>query len=328
MSQTRTSSRSWVLIVGLVLAVAGIATAVTGFLSASAAETDRIDAERAVAAVEEAIGGAEADLADAEATLEATHEAKDEATAELAATEEERDRLRAELTTLENQAPDFVAATTDLLATAGETEAAVAALVARRRAQAEALAGDDFATFNDRLANYAQPAAQAAAQLTGFFSQAEGLPAVNLRDPYRYDGPPGEEMGTSEPARLEPPSGPAQVEMTLPEQVACTPFGNGGCKYSWEAKITESNWLEVTITRIGVRYRGGGGYCVVGDEWSDVTRVVPADGNTTWSGSLIEDRDGECAPVLGGDLLVRWEGTDAEGHSLSGRATADLASPP
>lgn len=328
MRRLREMVASRLLVIGVALALAGLATVVTGYLAASRAESARLDAERAVAAVEEEIAEAEADLAEAAAAREAASRDEAQANAELAAAEDERIRLRAELETLEDRVPGLVDAVATFVAQAEQARTAVAGLVDLRTGQAEALAAGDYSAFNDRMRAYAEPAGNVAAQVADFFIVAESLPVVTLRDPYRYDGPSGEAMVLGDPVPLDPPTGPAVVVMTLPEQIACQPWGNSGCRYSWEATIEASNWLEVTITRIGVRYRGGGGYCVVGDEWEDVTRSISPNGSTTWSAWLTEDRDGECAPVLGGDLLVRWEATDAEGNDLSGRATADLAAPP
>ena len=320
--------RSRVLVFGVVLAVAGIAVAVAGFLAASAAASDLSDAEVAVAQIADEIAEAEKGLAEAESARETADADASEVTAQLAAAEDERSRARAMLNAVADGAPVLVEAATDLLASAGDTQTALTGLVDLRNAQVEALLASDYSGFNDLSKSYVDPAAAATARLAAFFTQVEDLPAASLRDPYRYEGPAGDAMVASEPVPLDPPTGPAAVAMTLPEEVPCASWGNEGCSYSWTATIRESNWLQVTITRIGVRYRGGGGYCVVGDEWSDVSRLVEANGSTTWSGSLIEDRDGECAPIIGGDVLVRWEGTDGEGNTLSGRATADLASPP
>jgi hypothetical protein len=156
----------------------------------------------------------------------------------------------------------------------------------------------------------------------------ESLPQISIGDPYQYDGPMVEPRVATEPLALDPPTGPAVVAVELPDQVGCSAWGNEGCHYQWTAKFVESNWLDATITRIGVRYRGGGGYCTVGgSEWHDVSVTVDANGDGTWSGALHVDRDAECRPVIGGDLLVNWKGTDADDNSLSGRATADLENP-
>lgn len=325
-SSERFGSR--LLMAGAVIAVAGIGVGVAGLLSASTAESNLREAELAVTEASSHVAEAEADLEAADLAKESADQGTRDADTALAAAEADRNRARAVLSTLEDEAPTYVDAAGELLASATETEFAAAQLVEMRRSQIEALDTADYADFNDRRQAYVGPAADVAIQLADFFTQVENLPELALPDPYRYDGPASEAMATREPVPLDPPTGPAVVAMTLPEQVPCVSWGNGGCNYSWKATIEESNWLEVTITRIGVRYRGGGGYCVIGGEWDDVSRVIEANGRTTWSGSLIEDRNGECAPVLGGDLLVRWEGTDAEGNSLSGRATADLAPPP
>jgi hypothetical protein len=328
MTRLRKILASRLLVIGIVLVAAGIATAVAGYVAASRAASDRVDAERVVAAVEDEIAEAEDDLADATTARETASRDETQANAELTTVEDERARLRAELETLEDRAPGYIDAVADVAARAGGVQSAAAGLLDLRMGQAEALAAGDHSAFNDRMRSYVEPAGSAASHFTDLFSVVESLPAVALREGYRYEGPSGEAMVVTEPVHLDPPTGPAVVVMTLPEQIACQPWGNGGCRYSWEATIDASNWLEVTLTRIGVRYRGGGGYCVVGDEWADVARIISPNGSTTWSAWLTEDRDGECAPVLGGDLLVRWEATDAEGNDLSGRATADSAAPP
>ena len=54
---------------------------------------------------------------------------------------------------------------------------------------------------------------------------------------------------------------------------------------------------------------------------------VPANGSDTYRRGIYLDRDGSCSYEIGGELLVRWEGTDAEGNRISGRATAPLEQP-
>ena len=318
----------WLPIVGGPAALIGLAAMVLGGVLVLGARSDREDAEAAVARQQEAIALAEQELTTAEHDLEAADEDSAVAAGELGESEAQRSDTKAALDLLRTELPAFVAAVAGVAESAGDVHPAIFEVVAQRRAQLETLLADDYAAFNALRLQYVEPATSVAGQLEGFSSQMESLPRISIGDPYQYDGPMVEPRAATEPVALDPPTGPAVVAVELPDQLGCNAWGNEGCHYQWTAKFVESNWLEATITRIGVRYRGGGGYCTVGgSEWNDVTVTVDANGDATWSGELHVDRDHECRPVIGGDLLVNWKGTDADGNGLSGRATADLENP-
>jgi hypothetical protein len=127
-----------------------------------------------------------------------------------------------------------------------------------------------------------------------------------------------------------PPTGRAIIEATAGEEIPCTPWGNGGCRYEWTIVFTESNWLDVTIERLAVRYdeRGGRSYWVsVDGEWRDVTIRVPAGGTERYSGWVRTDADGDMHNIMGGKVKLRFRGTDAEGNSISGSVSAILVRP-
>jgi hypothetical protein len=306
----------------------GLTVMVSGVVLALGARSDREDSEAAVAQQQGAVALAGQELTAAESDLEAAREDGAVAAAELSDSEAQRADTKATLEVARMEIPAFVAAVDAASASAAEVRSAIGELPAQGRTQVEALIALDYVAFNALRAQYAELTTSVAGQLDGYSSQMESLPHVSISNPYQYDGPTEEARVPTEPVALDPPTGAAVIAVELPDQLACDAWGNAGCHYQWTARFVESNWLDVTITRIGVRYRGGGGYCTgVGSEWVDVTLNVDANGDAGWSDQLHVDRDSECRPVIGGDLLVRWEGTDAEGNDLSGRITADLERP-
>ncbi len=319
---------SWLPIVGGAAVLIGFAVVVSGGMLALGARSDREDAEAAVAQQQGAVAVAEREFTATESDLEATKQDGAAAAAELSDSEAQRADTKATLDNLRMEILAFVGAVADAAASAADLHAAISELPALRRAQIEAFIALDYAAFNLLRLQYVEPTTLVAGQLEEFSSQMGSLPQVSISNPYQYDGPMVEARVPTEPAALDPPTGRAVIAVELPDQLACVPWGNAGCRYSWTARFVESNWLGVTITRIGVRYRGGGGYCIVGEsEWVDVSVNVDANGDATWSKQWSVDRDSECRPVIGGDLLFRWEGTDADGNDLSGRITADLERP-
>ena len=318
----------WLPILGGAVVLIGLAVILSGGMLASGARSDREDAEAAVAQQQGAVAVAEQELTAAEDDLEATKQDGAAAAAELSDSEAQRAETTATLDNMAMEIPAFVGAVADATASAADLHTAISELPALRRAQIEALLALDYAAFNPLRLQYVEPTTSVDGQLEEFSSQMESLPQISISNPYQYDGPMLEARVPTEPAALDPPTGRAVIAVELPEQLACVSWGNAGCNYNWTARFVESNWLGVTITRIGVRYRGGGGYCTVGgSEWVDVSVNVDANGDATWPGQLSVDRDGECRPVIGGDLLFRWEGTDADGNDFSGRITADLERP-
>lgn len=318
----------WLPIVGGAAVLVGLAAMVVGGMLALGARSDRDDAEAAVAQQQGAVAVAEQELTAARSDLEAAKQDGAAAATELSDSEARRADTKATRDNLRMEIPVFVGAAADAAAGAADLHAATRELPALQRAQIEALIALDYAAFNSLRLHYVESITLVAGQLEQFSSQMGSLPQVAISDPYQYDGPMVGARVPTEPVALDPPTGGAVIAVELPDQLACVSWGNAGCRYSWTARFVESNWLGVTIARIGVRYRGGGGYCTVGgSEWVDVSVNIDANGDATWPGQLSVDRDAECRPVIGGDLLFRWEGTDADGNDFSGRITADLERP-
>ena len=99
---------------------------------------------------------------------------------------------------------------------------------------------------------------------------------------------------------------------------------------AWTVTFTETNWLDVTIERVAVRYdeRGGRSYWIsVDGEWRDVSFTVPAGGTDTYSGWVRTDDDDDMRNIMGGKLKFRYRGTDAEGNAISGSVNAVLVRP-
>jgi hypothetical protein len=342
MSETTSRTIPWLPIAGGGALLVGAVVLVLGITSASGAASDREEAESAAADQQSAVAAARRDLSDAVTALENAQAEGSQARADLQTAEATLEDTGATLAAVDSaleglldQIPAFVISASDLTAGAAAVVPGIEDLVAQRRSQVEAILAGDYREFNDLRSAYLEPAGTVAQELDDLATQFEGLPAVPLSEPYEYLGSSLEGSVPDEPQELDPPTGPAVITVELPGEIPCDPWGDGGCRYSWIAQFVESNWLDVTIDRIGIRYRRGSGYCTIGvagesaseREWDDVNITVSANGTDSTSGSLVIDPSDECWPVRGGELLLRWEGTDGEGNRLSGRATAPLENP-
>jgi hypothetical protein len=340
MRRSKNRSTPWLPIVGAMAFLAGAAVLVLGLVSLSGATADREDAEATAADRRSVVEDARGDLSDAEAALSEARAEGIEARTDLQDAEATLEDTRAAaanaqytLEDLRSRVPGFVAAAGDLTANAAALMPGIEDLASRLSAQAEAILGGDHPGFNELRAAYLDSAVAVAGELDALAGRFDDLPEMPI--PFRYDGSPLESDAPDELQTLDPPTGPAVITVELPDVIPCEPWGDGGCHYSWRAEFVESNWLAVTITKIGVRYRRGRYYCTIGysgestyeREWDEVDLWVPPGGSESEAGSLFIDPDNECWPIRGGELLIRWEGTDAEGNRRSGRGTASLESP-
>ena len=327
-------------LVGAGVLVAGAAAfAVFAYLSLSSARTDRDEMGTAVAEAEAraevaisdrddgvaARSAAAADLQAAGQELTAAEEAVADAeqqqsqleTAQRQAGVEEAG-LRAAAALYHGTAEDVVAAIGDHLEIAGR-------LVGLREEQAGAVAAGHYRTFNSLQDGYNALVGDFNEQSETVAAALAALPAFGYRDLASSVTPTAPTAVTALDTPLDPPTGPARVVGSFPDSIPCTPRSEG-CRWSWEITFTETNTLAVTIERLGIRYtdRRGSVWVSQSGEWRTVSIVVPPLGTRTWDSwvqSLDPDSEGN---LQGATLQVRWEGTDAEGNSISGRARVTL----
>ncbi len=123
---------------------------------------------------------------------------------------------------------------------------------------------------------------------------------------------------------LAPPTGPAQVNGSLPDVIPCVPVGTG-CRWDWEITWTETNMLGAEIQSIGRRYIDRGGRIWVSEygEWFDETISIAPGGTGHWS-SFVRTTPEDAPNLDGGTMIVSWSGVDKEGNAFSGSAQARL----
>lgn len=329
MTDTTQRRIPWLHIGGAAALAAGIAVLVLGIIAASGAETDREDAEAAVAVQRDAVAVAETELAAAQTDLEAAEEAAAEAAGELTDREAQLADTQAALEAIEEAVPAFLLAASQATSEATDVYTATSDLAAQQRARVEAVLAEDYDAYNQLRASYLESTGTVGSRIEDLATQVESIPDVPIGDPYEYLGATVQPVQPPELVELDPPTGPAVITAVLPDEIPCSPRGEGGCRYSWEVAFQESNWLEVDITRIAIRYWAGGNrWCAsTAGEWRDASITVPAGGRDTYGNWVILYPDETCGWALGTTLLFRWEGTDAEGNRLSGRVTASLEDP-
>jgi len=342
MSPTPNRTVPWLPIGAAAVFLVAVVVLVLGLTSASGATSDRQDAESAVTVQRSAVEAAQRELSGAEAALQDARSDAADSRSNLDAVgvslEEAlsaKDVAEALLSEIRVRAPAFVSSAGEAIEHVEATTFELLELAAQQGSMIEAILAGDYRRSNDLYAAYLEPASAVAGDLNDLAARFDAFPDVPISDPEGYSGAAVRGRAPDDSLDLDPPTGPAVITVELPAEIPCTPRGDGGCQYAWTAEFIESNWLGVTIDRIGIRYRRGNMYCTIGysdesvyeREWDDVLIRVTPNGTATTSNNLTMDPGDPCWPVRGGELLFRWEGTDAEGHRLSGRATAPLEPP-
>lgn len=322
-----------------VLAAGAAAFAVVSFLSLSSARRDRDEALEALAAAEQEVADtrdalsdataeritSRGDLTDAEAAVAGAEQALGDAEHRefLQEVAEQQagvagPRLLEAAAAYPDLAAAVVAAIEDHLATAED-------LADVRADQAEAVAAGHYRTFNTLQARYNALVDDYNEEGDAVAAAMAALPAFDYRGVASSEPPPAPTHVTVIDGDLDPPTGPARIEGSFPESIPCTPRSDG-CRWNWEITFTETNALTVIIERLGIRYtdRRGAVWVSQSGEWRDVSIIIPALGTKTWDSwvqSLDPDSEGN---LQGATLQVRWEGTDGEGNSITGRARVSL----
>ncbi len=335
MSDKGTRSIPWLLIAGGGVAAIGAILLVLGMSASSGAKFDHESAESAVSRQESVVASAEETLTDAEADLADNLVQAADAASDRAERESDRAETLASLEALRGDIQLYVLAAGGATADAGLLSPPLSDLAAQHREQIAAILAEDYGAFNALRAIYAESAGLVADGIEGLAGRYSDLPEVPISDPYDYVGPAlHSDPAATEPQDLDPPTGPAEITVEAPDEIECDPWGNQGCSYEWTVTFVESNWMEFTITRIGVRYRRGNTSCATGrgetfaeNEWLDTDLTVHADGTFSWGNNIQIDRDDVCRYSMGGELQFRWKGTDAEGNRLSGRVDVPLQNP-
>ena len=327
------------LIAASVVAVAAVAFAVVAFLSLSAARDERDAAAADLAALETELAGAqeareraiadrtaaERELRDAEARVTRAGAALTDAEqreSELEARRQEAEAAEPGLLAAAGEYPDAAAAAIGAVEAHLDTASEMAEL---RSLQAEAAAEGSYRTYNTLQGRYNALVDAFNGQGDAVAAAVDALPSFRYRGVASSEPPPAAAHATVNETVLDPPTGPARIEGTFPESIPCTRRGDG-CRWYWEITFTETNALWVTIDRLGIRYtdRRGTTWVSQSGEWRSVTIGVPPLGSARWDSwvqSLDPDSEGN---LQGATLQVRWEGTDAEGNAISGRARVTL----
>ena len=326
-----------VLVAGSVVAVIGSRTAADAeeALAAAndriavgqaqvAAEEDRVAAAQDVLSVaNDALAAAVADSATAESDVAAAEQTLARAAEDLATAEDTLDRAR-------DAASAYFESTIRLV---DEATAAVLLddrfLQIRRDQQTAALA-EDYEEVSRLQEELNELIDEANGLLRGFGRSFAALPSpepdvngIDFVGPMRLHS-----MSTLD---IDPPTGPADVEATILEVIPCRTAGNNGCDYRVVITFTESNTLEATVNRLGVRWieRSGNRWWInQTGEFQDVTVVIGADGTVTHTLFFFTDADDRQRRVMGGRVRIRYNGTDAEGNRFRGDISARLERPP
>ena len=258
----------------------------------------RKTAEARVVDAEEVLGTAESALAEADAT---------------------RARTEGAVLAFYSAAADVVARATEVIASDDRF------LHLRREQQAFALAGEyaEVTRLDEELS-----------ALTGLVNpQLDGLSAVFTDLPQPELGPGNDPplaallLLASSPVFIDPPTGPAEVTATIPDLIECIPAGRNGCDYRVTVTFEESNTLEATVERVGIRWieRARNSWWIARDgEFEAVEIVIPADGVWTQTVFIFVDADSRHRRIMGGRVRIRFNGTDAESNKFKGELTARL----
>ena len=175
------------------------------------------------------------------------------------------------------------------------------ALADQRDSQVEALLADEYTTLTALRLESVELTQELIGNAEALSTQMEDLPTIPMNDPYTYSGRTIDARMPADPVPLDPPTGPAVMTVELPELIGCVPWGSDGCKYRWTATFAESNWLDVAINQVSVRYRSPSrsSYCYFTPDWVDVEIDVPAGGSDTWSRSFLGRPRLEVSPRVG-----------------------------
>jgi hypothetical protein len=197
----------------------------------------------------------------------------------------------------------------------------------RRDQQAAVLAGDYEEA--ERLQGELDPLVREAnAGLTIINAVFDELPPPGLEP--RAASPFSLRLHTPSDLDIDPPTGPAKVEASFPDNVECRIAGSNGCDYRVVITFTESNALEATINRVGVRWieRSGNRWWILrSGEFDDVDIVIAPNGTATYVVTMFADSDSRERRILGGKVRIRYNGIDAEGNRFSGDKTSKLERP-
>jgi len=314
---------TWLAVVAMAVLVVGAVIAILG-LSSAAEASDNRDAASADLRLE--LESAQAQVPQATTTLLQQESARDEATVRLSTTEQLLQETTQEIPRRQAEAQAFVDASSPLVDAAFSYFAMCQRLLELRLEQeAEALDGD-YRSFNRLQGQYDDLTEAANAELDAMDVVVAALPS--LTGVNALPGLSTERFSASEVA-LDPPTGRAQIEASsTADPLPCTPFSGDGCRYDWEVTFAETNWLGVTIDRVAIRYyvRGGRSYWFsTSGEWRDVTILIPAGGTASYDNSI--NTTATSNQIMGGRLNFRYQGTDADGNSISGRVSVSLERP-
>ena len=323
-----------VLVVGAVVALMGLqlqAAAVDARSAASAqAETQLelvADTEQGLVDLRLEIGRKRDTVEEATTSVEEAESARNATEIRVSAARGELQKTEAEVPERVIEAREFIDAVTPLADIASAHLESERRILDCRSEQVEMGSEGNVREFNRAQNQFNEMADAANVELETLDRLLAALP------PLVETGPRlgvGTSRFTVSEVVLDPPTGRAQVQTNAPDLIPCTPQGTEGCRYDWVATFTETNWLDVTIERIAVRYveRGGRAYWFNSSgEWSDVHIIIPASGSATYDSWVRTDSEADSRLIIGGKLKLRWEGRDAEGNSLSGSLTVPLERP-
>jgi len=333
---------TWLMVVAGVVMVAGAAVAVLGLASSAQAHDDRAEAQAQAETERGLVGEAEQELASlqlesqtAQAELEEAQAAVGQAetvqngmTADLASAQELLLQTNSEIPGRQAEARAFVDAAGPVI-DIGSACLATGLRILDLRAEQEARALDgDYRGFNRLQGDYNGLTEAANLEMDAFAGAVTALPS--LTGVGALTALAGEPLAASD-VNLNPPTGRARVTAaTTSDPIPCTSFSTNGCRYNWKVTFTETAWLGVTIERIAIRYdeRGGRAYWYSeSGEWRDVNVVIPAGGTASYDGGVQTTDDSDMRLIMGGRLKLRYQGTDADGNSISGSASAQLERP-
>ncbi len=339
-TEPRQTTPTWLSAVAIAALVVGAVVAMLGLSSAADANEDRDTASAEAATQRQLVTDAEQDLADlrlhlenaqAQVTETATilveqESARDEATVRLSTAEQLLQETTAEIPERRAEAQAFVEASSPFVDAAFAYFATCQRLLELRIDQEAEALDRDYRSFNRLQGQYNDLTEVANVELEvigNFVAALPSLTGVNA-----LAGPSTERLAASE-VSLDPPTGRARIQAsTTADPIPCTPYSGNGCRYNWEVTFTQTNWLQVTIDRVAIRYyeRGGRSYwSSTSGEWRDVTIIIPAGGTASYDNSI--DTTATSKQIMGGRLNFRYQGTDADGNSISGRVTVSLERP-
>ncbi len=341
-TEPRQTTPTWLSAVAIAALVVGAVVAMLGLSSAAEANEDRDTASAEAATQRQLVTDAEQDLADlrldlenaqAQVTETATilveqESARDEATVRLSTAEQLLQETTAEIPERRAEAQAFVEASSPLVDAAFVYFATCQRLLELRIDQEAEALDRDYRSFNRLQDQYDDLTEVANVELEAMAEVVAALPS--LTGARALAGPSTERLAASE-VSLAPPTGRARIEAsTTADPIPCTPYSGNGCRYNWEVTFTQTNWLQVTIDRVAIRYyvRSGRSYWYsTSGEWRDVSIIIPAGGTASYDGSVRTAEDDDMRLIIGGRLTFRYRGTDADGNSISGQVTVRLERP-